>query len=164
MKYRWRLYFTETQKVLMWERWQKDDSLHDIARLFDRGHSSIQRILRETGGIRPSNRRRSPISLTFSEREVISRWLAMQLTMKTIATLVERHSRYVMVAKVNNRCADTVIQVYSCDPHSPWERGSNENTIRQLRQYFPKGTDISNHSQVQLNKVARELNERPRKR
>ena len=367
MSQRPRIYYTAEQRSIMWERWQKGDSLHDIARLFDRGHSSIQRILRETGGIRPTDRRRSPLSLTLSEREVISRGLATQLSMRTIAsqinrspstvsreisrnggyacyracdaeqaawqralrpkrcklagrpslvrkiarklqrrwspdqiagwlkrqhlndesdyvshetiykslfiqargvlkkellaclrsqrvmrrsrhaslkrkglgtivdavsirerpasvedravpghwegdliagsnnsyiaTLVERHSRYVMLAKVNNRCAATVIQalikqsrklpvelyksltwdrgselsdhkrftlatdiqVYFCDPHSPWQRGSNENTNRLLRQYFPKGTDLSTHSQVQLNKVARELNERPRK-
>ena len=118
-----------------------------------------------------------------------------------IATLVERHSRYVMLVKVENRRTDTVIealikqsqklpselyksltwdrgselaghkkfslatdiQVYFCDPHSPWQRGSNENTNRLLRQYFPKGTDLKPHSQTQLNKVARRLNERPRK-
>ena len=118
-----------------------------------------------------------------------------------IATLVERHSRYVMLAKVANRRTDTVIealikqsrklptelyksltwdrgselaghkeftlatdiQVYFCDPHSPWQRGSNENTNRLLRQYFPKGTDLKPNSQAQLNKVARRLNERPRK-
>jgi IS30 family transposase len=118
-----------------------------------------------------------------------------------IATLVERHSRYVMLAKVENSRTKTVIkalikqsrklpselyksltwdrgseladhksftlatdiQVYFCDPHSPWQRGSNENTNRLLREYFPKGTDLSVHSQAQLNKVARSLNERPRK-
>ena len=118
-----------------------------------------------------------------------------------IATLVERHSRYVMLVKVKNRRTDTVIealikqsrklpselyksltwdrgkelsdhkvftlatdiQVYFCDPQSPWQRGSNENTNRLLRQYFPKGTDLSTHSQAELNKVARQLNERPRK-
>ena len=367
MKQRARIYYTAKQKAVMWDRWKKGDSLHDIARLFDRGHSSIQNILRETGGIRPRIRKRSSLSLALSEREVISRGLAMRLSLRAIAsqlgrsastisreinrnggydryrasaadeaawqralrpkkcklvdrpdlvhklarklqrqwspqqiagwlkrqhpnderyhvshetiykslfiqargvlkkellaclrsqrimrrsrhaslkrkglstivdavsiserpasvedravpghwegdliagsnnthiaTLVERHSRYVMLAKIKNRCTDTVIaalikqsqklprelyksltwdrgteladhksftlatniQVYFCDPHSPWQRGSNENTNRLLRQYFPKGTDLSTHSQVQLNKVARRLNERPRK-
>ncbi len=118
-----------------------------------------------------------------------------------IATLVERHTRYVMLAKVKNKDTESVvsalikqskklpselyksltwdrgkemaghqrftlatdIDVYFCDPSSPWQRGSNENTNRLLRQYFPKGTDLSIHSQTKLNAVARQLNERPRK-
>ena len=58
---------------------------------------------------------------------------------------------------------ETDIDVYFCDPQSPWQRGSNENTNRLLRQYFPKGLDLASHSQAELNKVARQLNERPRK-
>jgi IS30 family transposase len=118
-----------------------------------------------------------------------------------IATLVERHSRYVMLAKVKNKDTNSVItalikqahklpdelyksltwdrgtemaghrrftlatdiDVYFCDPYSPWQRGSNENTNGLLRQYFPKGTDVSVYSQAKLNAVARRLNERPRK-
>ena len=118
-----------------------------------------------------------------------------------IATLVERHTRYVMLARVTGKDTQTVvsalikqarklpaelyksltwdrgkelsdhrrfsletdIDVYFCDPRSPWQRGSNENTNGLLRQYFPKGTDLSVYSQADLNRVARQLNERPRK-
>ena len=62
MKQRPRIYYTEAQKAEMWDRWQKGDSLHSIAGLYDRGHSSIQRILAETGGIRPPQRRRSRLA------------------------------------------------------------------------------------------------------
>ncbi len=57
----------------------------------------------------------------------------------------------------------TDVRVYFCDPQSPWQRGTNENTNRLLRQYFPKGTDLSIYSQSELNKVALRLNQRPRK-
>jgi IS30 family transposase len=118
-----------------------------------------------------------------------------------IATLVERHTRYVMLARVKGKDSETVInalikqahklprelyksltwdrgsemadhkrftlatdiQVYFCDPHNPWQRGSNENTNGLLRQYFPKGMDLSDVSQAKLNAIARRLNERPRK-
>jgi IS30 family transposase len=367
MKQRPRIYYTETQKALMWDRWQKGESLQQIAQLFDRNHGSIQRILAESGGIRPAQRRRSRLALTLAEREEISRavvagqsirsiattlerapstisleikrngdretyraseadqtawdrahrpktcklvenrtlahivagklqmrWSPEQIagwlkhtypddendqvshetiyrslyiqargalkkelvqhlrrtrvmrrsrhhTQKTdnhgritdtvsiserpaavadravpghwegdllcgsgnsqIATLVERHTRYVMLVKVERKDTETVInalikqarklpqelyksltwdrgsemadhkrftlatdiQVYFCDPQNPWQRGTNENTNGLLRQYFPKGTDLSAYSQAKLNGVARQLNQRPRK-
>jgi IS30 family transposase len=367
MKYRKRIYYTETDKALMWDRWQKGESLQTIAQLFDRSHGSIAGILSRTGGIRPPERIRSECTLNLSEREEISRgivagqsirsiavklsrspstvsreinrnggklcyraneadqaawdrsqrpktcklvqhralarmvaiklkklWSPVQIagwlklmhpndenlqvshetiyrslfiqargalkkelvahlrrtrvmrrsrhhTQKTadhgritntvsiserpasvedravpghwegdlisgsnnshMATLVERHTRYVILAKLNGKDTETVINalikqahklpgelyksltwdrgtemadhqrftlatniaVYFCDPQNPWQRGSNENTNGLLRQYFPKGTDLSVHSQAKLNAVARQLNERPRK-
>ena len=366
MKQRRRIYYTETDKALMWDRWEEGESLCSIARLFDRHHSAIQGILSRTGGIRPSQRTRSQRALTLAEREEISRgvvggqslrsiaaslgrapstvcreinrndgrrhyrankaeqaawdrahrpktcklvqnhalarivakklqlqWSPRQIagwlkrthpddetyqvshetiyrtlfiqargalkkallqhlrktramrrsyhhTQKTadhgritdavsirerpadvedravpghwegdllfgsnnsqIATLVERQTRYVMLARVKNKDTETVInalikqahklprelyksltwdrgkemadhkrfsldtkiKVYFCDPQSPWQRGSNENTNGLLRQYFPKGMDLSDVHQNRLNAVARRLNERPR--
>jgi len=61
------------------------------------------------------------------------------------------------------RCGIDGSEVNFCDPHHPWQRGTNENTDGLLRQYFPKGLELSNISQAKLNAVARQLNERPRK-
>ena len=367
MKRRTRTHYTDAQKALMWERWKEGWTLHQIAQLFNRAHTSVQNILSRTGGIRPPLRRRCPRSLTLAEREEISRGLAegrsvrsvaLQLgrapstvsreikrnggssdyrateaddaawdralrpklcklvedrdlarvvtdklrllwspeqiagwlkhtypsdetwhvshetiyrslfiqtrgalkkellqylrrtrgmrrsrhyTQKTdnhgqilgtvsiserpasaedravpghwegdllfgsnnsqIATLVERQTRYLMLVKVGAKDTETVvtaliknarklpqelyksltwdrgkemadhkrftlatdIQVYFCDPKSPWQRGSNENTNGLLRQYLPKGIDISSYSQAKLNAMARQLNQRPRK-
>ncbi|WP_250517917.1 IS30 family transposase [Caballeronia sp. INDeC2] len=367
MKQRCRIYYSESQKALMWERWRAGESLQHIAQLFDRNHSSVAGILAQTGGIQPPPRRRSEWSLTLAEREEISRGLAaddsiqsiarrlsrapsticreikrnsgekgyradsadqlvwqrtlrpkvcklvtkpalakivaakLQLqwspqqvagwlkrawpgnedfhvshetiyrtlfiqargalkkellehlrctramrrsrhhTQKTedrgrirdavsiserpatiedravpghwegdllcgscnsqIATLVERHTRYVMPVKIDSKDSETVanalikhagklpqelyksltwdrgtemaghkrftvatdVAVYFCDPKHPWQRGSNENTNGVLRQYFPKGIDLSSYSQAKLNAVAKRLNERPRK-
>jgi len=66
------------------------------------------------------------------------------------------------MAKHKNFTVATNVKVYFCDPHSPWQRGTNENTNRLLRQYFPKKTDLSGYSQSELDKVALRLNQRPR--
>ncbi len=75
MKRRQRIYYTEEQKALMWDRWQAGDSMREIAGLFDRNHPSIRRILTEHGGVRPQQRKRSRLALTLAEREEISRGL-----------------------------------------------------------------------------------------
>ena len=69
MKYKTRIYYSESQKALMWEHWRKGESLQRFAQLFDRNHSSIQRILAETGGMQLAPRRRSGLALTLAERE-----------------------------------------------------------------------------------------------
>ena len=76
MKYRTRTYYTDGQKALMWERWKQGWTLHQIAQLFDRGHTSVQKILSGTGGIPPPERHRSRVALTLAEREEISRAVA----------------------------------------------------------------------------------------
>ncbi len=90
MRYRPRTYYTESQKALMWERWQKGDSLQQIAHLFDRTHSSVQGILVRTGGIRPAPRHRSRLALTLTEREEVSRALAAGHSIRSIASLLGR--------------------------------------------------------------------------
>ena len=90
MGYPTRLYYTEQDKALMWDRWQKGESLNAIARHFGRSHSSIQGVLSRTGGIRPLPRRRSRLSLTLAEREEISRGLSAGDSLRTIATALGR--------------------------------------------------------------------------
>src|SRR5262245_48881322 len=90
MKQRPRIYYSASQRALIWDRWQKGDTLHQIAGLFDRYHSSIHGILAETGGIRPAERQRSRLALTLSEREEISRGVVAGSSMRAIAASLGR--------------------------------------------------------------------------
>jgi len=90
MKQRPRIYYSESQKAIMWERWQKGESLQQIAQLFDRNHSSVERILAETGGIRPAPRCRSRLALTLAEREEISRAMVARCSIRSIAASIHR--------------------------------------------------------------------------
>jgi len=90
MKYRTRTYYTDAQKALMWERWRQGWTLHQIAQLFDRAHTSVQGILSRTGGIRPSARTRCAMALTPAEREEISRAMAEGQSIRSIAAQLER--------------------------------------------------------------------------
>ena len=176
------------------------------------GYLRSKRTIRRSKRVDPDGDRRGQIKdlvsisqrpATVEDRAVPGHWegdLLAGSKNSYIATLVERHTRYVMLAKVTNKDTHSVvsalikqarrlpnelyksltwdrgkeltdhrrftlatnIDVYFCDPQSPWQRGSNENTNGLLRQYFPKGTDLSVYSQAHLNKMARQLNERPR--
>ena len=90
MKQRPRIYYTEEQKSLMWDRWQKGESLGSIAKLFDRHHSAIERIIADSGGIRPAPRHRSSRCLSLAEREEISRGVVAGNSIRSIATTLER--------------------------------------------------------------------------
>jgi IS30 family transposase len=179
----------------------------------------LQRYLRKTRAIRRSRHHTQkgpdhaqivdavPISkrpAEVADRAVPGHWegdLLCGTKESQIITLVERHTRYVMLIRTSRKDSATVVKalakhaqklprelyksltwdrgsemaehkkfslatdvkVYFCDPQHPWQRGSNENTNALLRQYFPKGMDLSNVHQNRLNAVARQLNERPRK-
>ena len=90
MKQRPRIYYTETDKALMWDRWQKGESLQIIAQLFDRNHSSMAGVLSRTGGICPPHRRRSRLALTLAEREDISRGIIAEHSVRSIAASLGR--------------------------------------------------------------------------
>ena len=90
MKYPSRIYYTETDKTAMWDRWQKGESLNGIARHFGCGHSSIQRVFGRTGGIRPPQQRRSRRALTLCEREEISRGVVAGQSLRSIAASLKR--------------------------------------------------------------------------
>jgi DNA-binding CsgD family transcriptional regulator len=90
MAQRRRIYYSESQKALMWGRWRKGESLQQVAQLFDRNHSSVQRILAETGGIQPAQRRRSRLALTLAEREEISRAVVAGHSIRSIAMQLGR--------------------------------------------------------------------------
>jgi IS30 family transposase len=90
MAYRTRNYYTDAQKAEMWDRWQRGETLHSIARLFDRYHTSVRGILARTGGIRPRERRRSCRALTLAEREHISRGLVAGDSIRSIAATLGR--------------------------------------------------------------------------
>jgi IS30 family transposase len=90
MKQRPRIYYSASQRALIWERWRRGETIHQIAKLFDRYHSSIQRILAESGGMRPIKRRRAQSALTLIEREEISRGIAAGKSVRMIAAALGR--------------------------------------------------------------------------
>jgi IS30 family transposase len=202
-----RLSFEERERIFVGVCRGESDS--EIARALGRHRPSIGREIRRGGERRQYRplraervarwlaRRPKPTKLSCSPRLVS----AVQEGKSAIATLVERQTRYMLLARLGHdrttahvvealkACiaelpahllksltwdqgqglaahkrfsSDTGIQVYFCDPHPPWQRGSNENTNGLLRQYLPRELDLATRSQVELDQIAAELNGRPR--
>jgi DNA-binding CsgD family transcriptional regulator len=116
-----RIHYTEGQKALMWERWQKGESLQQIAELFDRNHSSIQGILAATGGIRPAPRRRSRWALTLAEREEISRAVVTGHSIRSIAVQLGRAPSTIS-REIKRNGGPAGYRASQADP-SAWDRG-----------------------------------------
>ena len=123
-----RIYYTEDQRALMWERWQKGESLQQIARLFDRNHSSVQGILAPTGGIRPVPRFRSRLALTLSEREEISRAVVAGHSMRSIAGQLGRAPSTISRELKRNGGQESY-RASQADA-SAWDRGRRPKTCK----------------------------------
>lgn len=128
MKQRPRIYYTDTQKALMWDRWSKGESLQQIAQLFDRNHSSIQRILALTGGIRPPQRTRSKLALTLADREEISRGLATGQSIRSIARHLGRHPS--TISREIKRNGGSQCYRSSHADQATWDRANRPKTCK----------------------------------
>ena len=126
--------------------------------LLGRGNSAIATLVERTSRLAllvglPNGRSSEPVLAALAERILtLPEQLVRSLTWDQGKEMAQ-HARFTI---------DTGLQIYICDPRSPWQRGTNENTNGLLRQYFPKGTDLAAVSQEELDAVAAELNGRPR--
>ena len=128
MKQRPRIYYTDAQKALMWDRWQKGESLASIARLFDRNHSSVERIIKESGGIRPPPRRRSKLVLSLAEREEISRGMVAGDSMRCIAASLGR-APYTISRELKRNGGRARYRASNAD-EAAWERARRPKTCK----------------------------------
>lgn len=101
-----------------------------------------------------------------NDRSAVNVEAAMRKSIATLPDELRRSITWDQGAEMSTHASFTTatgIPIYFCDPHAPWQRGSNENTNGLLRQYLPKGTDLSKHSAADLKRIQRSLNSRPRK-
>jgi len=130
MKYPTRIYYTETDKAEMWDRWQKGESLNSIARQFGTSHSSIQGIFAPTGGIRPAERSRSRRVLTLPEREEISRGVAAGQSLRWIAASLARAPSTVS-REINRNGGRRRYRANKAD-QAAWDRAHRAKTWKRL--------------------------------
>ena len=128
MRRRPRTYYTDTQKALMWERWKKGETLHQIAKLFDRPHTSIRGVLAETGGFRPAERRRSRLALTLAEREEISRAVVAGESIRLVATRLGR-SPSTVSREIQRNGGATCYRAALAD-QAAWDRAHRPKTCK----------------------------------
>ena len=131
MKQRPRIYYTEADKALMWDRWQKGESLNSIAMLFDRHHSAIQGILARSGGIRPPRRRRSRLALTLAEREEISRGVFAGHSVRSIASDLGR-APSIVSREIQRNGGGRCYRASQAD-QAAWDRAHRPKTCKLAR-------------------------------
>ena len=130
MKQRRRIYYNAQQRALIWERYQQGDSLHEIAAMFDRFHSSIQGIIAKTYGIRPREKKRSALCLTVQEREEISRGLSSKLSIRQIAKDLNRAPSTIS-REINRNGGRKLYRANKADT-AAWERAKRPKVCKLL--------------------------------
>ena len=121
MRYRTRTYYTDGQKALMWERWKEGWTLHQIAHLFNRAHTSVRGVLAQTGRIRPPQRSRSAIALTLAEREEISRAVAEGQSIRSISSARLGRAPSTVSREIRRNGGQADYRATEAD-HAAWDR------------------------------------------
>ena len=138
MKYRTRTYYTDAQKALMWDRWKQGWTLHQIAHLFNRSHTSVQGILSRTGGFRPPLRSRCARALTLAEREEISRAVVNGQSIRSIAALLGR-APSTICREINRNGGQSDYRATEAEG-AAWDRALRPRNASLLRTALSRGS------------------------
>ena len=155
-----RIWFTPRQKAELWDRWKSGQCIAAIARTLGRRNNHSYMVTLVERASRFAMLIKVPSSDTATVVAALTKY-SNKLPTELRRSLTWDRGHEMAAHKAFTVATD--VQVYFCDPRSPWQRGNNENTNGLLRQYFPKGTDLAQFSQTYRNKIALRLNQRPRK-